>query len=238
MLQGIDVLVYDIQDIGCRSFTYISTMGVAMEAAAENGIEFIVLDRPNPIGGEKVEGNLVEDGYISFVSQFKIPHIPHPHSAYFYPLSGIVGELPYLSIGVGYTIPFQMFAAEWIDADKLADRMNNLNLPGIKFRPMHLKPFYAFGKGEHLQGVQVHILDYKKARLSEVQFYIMQELAALYPAFCKENESRFDMFDKVCGSNQIRERFSKNYHFDDIKDYWYKDVEDFKKLSRKYYLYK
>lgn len=78
------------------------------------------------------------------------------------PLSGIVGELPYLSIGVGYTIPFQMFAAEWIDADKLADRMNNLNLPGIKFRPMHLKPFYAFGKGEHLQGVQVHILDYKK----------------------------------------------------------------------------
>ena len=145
------------------------------------------------------------------------PHIPHPHSAYFYPLSGIVGELPYLSIGVGYTIPFQMFAAEWIDADKLADRMNKLNLPGIKFRPMHLKPFYAFGKGEHLQGVQVHILDYKKARLSEVQFY---------------------MFDKVCGSNQIRERFSKNYHFDDIKDYWYKDVEDFKKLSRKYYLYK
>ena len=119
--------------------------------------------------------------------------------------------------------------------------MNNLDLPGIKFRPMHLKPFYAFGKGEHLQGVQVHILDYKKARLSEVQFYIMQELAALYPdkpAFCKENESRFDMFDKVCGSNQIRERFSKNYHFDDIKDYWYKDVEDFKKLSRKYYLYK
>ena len=59
--------------------------------------------------------------------------------------------------------------------------MNKLNLPGIKFRPMHLKPFYAFGKGEHLQGVQVHILDYKKARLSEVQFYIMQELAALYP---------------------------------------------------------
>ena len=75
MLQGIDVLVYDIQDIGCRSFTYISTMGVAMEAAAENGIEFIVLDRPNPIGGENVEGNLVEDGYISFVSQFKIPYI-------------------------------------------------------------------------------------------------------------------------------------------------------------------
>lgn len=75
MLKDIDVLVYDIQDIGCRSFTYISTMGVAMEAAAENGKEFIVLDRPNPVGGEKVEGNLVEDKYISFVSQFKIPYL-------------------------------------------------------------------------------------------------------------------------------------------------------------------
>ena len=75
MLKGIDVLVYDIQDIGCRSFTYISTMGLAMEAAAENNIEFVVLDRPNPLGGLKVEGNLAEDGYISFVSQFKIPYL-------------------------------------------------------------------------------------------------------------------------------------------------------------------
>ena len=61
MLKDIDVLVYDIQDIGCRSFTYISTMGLAMEAAAENNKEFIVLDRPNPVGGLKIEGNLVED---------------------------------------------------------------------------------------------------------------------------------------------------------------------------------
>ncbi|HBZ36043.1 MAG TPA: DUF1343 domain-containing protein, partial [Rikenellaceae bacterium] len=75
MLKGIDVLVYDIQDIGCRSFTYISTMGLAMEAAAENNIEFVVLDRPNPLGGLKVEGNVVEDGFISFVSQFKIPYV-------------------------------------------------------------------------------------------------------------------------------------------------------------------
>ena len=60
MLKDIDVLVYDIQDIGSRSFTYISTMGLAMEAAAENNKEFIVLDRPNPLGGKRVEGCLVE----------------------------------------------------------------------------------------------------------------------------------------------------------------------------------
>ena len=75
MLADIDVLVYDIQDIGCRSFTYISTMGLAMEAAAENGKEFIVLDRPNPLGGLKVEGNVVEEGCFSFVSQFSIPYV-------------------------------------------------------------------------------------------------------------------------------------------------------------------
>ena len=73
MLKGVDLLVYDIQDIGCRSYTYISTMYLAMQAAAENNIEFVVLDRPNPLGGLKVEGNLAEEGFISFVSQLKIP---------------------------------------------------------------------------------------------------------------------------------------------------------------------
>ena len=60
MLKGIDVLVYDVQDIGSRSYTYISTLGLAMEAAAENGIDFIVLDRPNPLGGNLVSGNWQE----------------------------------------------------------------------------------------------------------------------------------------------------------------------------------
>ncbi|MDK2969887.1 MAG: hypothetical protein PWQ65_994 [Bacteroidota bacterium] len=64
MIANIDALVYDIQDIGTRSYTYISTMYLAMQAAAENGIEFIVLDRPNPLTGTKVEGCLTEDNFI------------------------------------------------------------------------------------------------------------------------------------------------------------------------------
>lgn len=293
MLKDIDVLVYDIQDIGCRSFTYISTMGVAMEAAAENGKEFIVLDRPNPVGGEKVEGNLVEDKYISFVSQFKIPylygltcgelalmlngermmaaqcnlhvvkmkgwkrrmdyaqtglqwvpsspHIPHPHSAVFYPVSGILGELGYMSIGVGYTIPFQMFAAPWVEAEKLARNLNALAVPGVVFRPMYLKPFYSVGKGELLQGVQVHIMDVQKAPLSDIQFLVMQEVAALYPdraVFDHADKGRFRMFDMVSGSEEIRRRFSRRNRWEDARDYWYKDAEDFRRLSRRYHLYK
>ncbi len=75
MLRGVDVLVFDIQDIGCRSYTYISTMGKCMEAAAENHVEFVVLDRPNPLGGLRVEGPTVERPWISFVSQFPIPYV-------------------------------------------------------------------------------------------------------------------------------------------------------------------
>lgn len=295
MLKDIDALVYDIQDNGCRSFTYISTMGLAMEACAEQGKEFIVLDRPNPLGGEKIEGNIVEDDCISFVSQFKIPyvygltcgelamllngehmlrkglqcklqvvkmkhwkrdmnymqtglqwvpsspHIPQALTAFFYPMSGILGELGYMNIGVGYTIPFQAFAAAWVNGEDLAKAMNALNVPGVSFRPISYKPFYNFSKGEQVEGVQVHILNYEEAPLTDIQFLIMQEIARLYPskAVFKFAPSRtFAMFDKVCGSKEIRKRLSLNYRWNDVKDYWYKDVESFKKVSRKYHLYK
>jgi uncharacterized protein YbbC (DUF1343 family) len=72
MLQGIDVLIFDIQDVGARFYTYISTMSLCMEAAAENYIEFMVLDRPNPITGMIVEGPVLKDEYKSFVGIHRI----------------------------------------------------------------------------------------------------------------------------------------------------------------------
>lgn len=295
MLRGIDALVYDIQDIGSRSFTFISTMGLAMEAAAENGIEFIVFDRPNPLGGLHVEGNVVEDDCVSFVSQFRIPyiygltcgelakmlngermlangvqckltvikmkgwkrkmtfadtglpwiasspHIPQALTAWYYPTTGIVGELGYLSIGVGYTLPFQLFAASWIDAEELANAMNAQQMPGVTFRPIHLRPFYSTGKGEQLQGIQIHITNYKTVQLTPIQFVLMQEIARLYPEHSvmeHANQQRFSMFDKVCGSKQIRQRFMLRNQWSDIESYWNKDVKPFKILSKKYYLYR
>ena len=291
MMDEIDVMVYDIQDNGCRSYTYISTMGMLMEACIEHGKELIVLDRPNPLGGEKIEGCLVEDGYISFVSQFKIPylygqtpgelalylnatdyenkcklivvemkgwkrdmtwdetglewivaspHVPHGQSAVFYPVTGIFGEFGYISIGVGYTLPFEVVGAPWISADTLAEAMNALKLPGLEFRPIYYKPYYSTFQGELCQGVQIHILDYEKARLSEVQFLVVQELMRLWPEkdwFQLCNQKRFGMFDKVCGTNKIREMFGKRYQWEDIREYWYKDVEAYREASSKYYLY-
>jgi uncharacterized protein YbbC (DUF1343 family) len=75
MLEPVDVLLFDLQDIGCRSYTYISTMAVAMEACAENGKEFIVLDRPNPMGGWRVEGPPLEAKWKSFVGQIPVPYV-------------------------------------------------------------------------------------------------------------------------------------------------------------------
>ena len=73
MLIGIDTLVFDIQDIGTRFYTYISTMGEAMQAAADNDIRFVVLDRPNPINGITVSGPVLDDGRQSFVGFHRLP---------------------------------------------------------------------------------------------------------------------------------------------------------------------
>lgn len=73
MLENVDVLLFDIQDVGTRFYTYIYTMAYAMEAAKENDIEFIVLDRPNPLGGQKVEGPVLDPEYASFVGNYPIP---------------------------------------------------------------------------------------------------------------------------------------------------------------------
>ena len=75
MLEGIDTLVYDMQDIGCRSYTYISTLAKCMEAAGEKGINVVVLDRPNPLGGLRVEGPGMEDRWKSFIGQLPVPYV-------------------------------------------------------------------------------------------------------------------------------------------------------------------
>ncbi|HON92481.1 MAG: DUF1343 domain-containing protein [Phycisphaerae bacterium] len=73
MLADVDVLVFDIQDVGARFYTYLYTMSLAMEAAAENGKRFVVLDRPNPLGGVQVEGPVLEPQFATFVGLYPIP---------------------------------------------------------------------------------------------------------------------------------------------------------------------
>lgn len=291
MLKNVDILVYDIQDIGCRSYTYIATLGNVMKAAAQHGKRVMVLDRPNPLGGIKVEGCLVEEGLTSFISPYAIPyvygltsgevalllngegmigkkkcdltvismegwerrmtyedtglpwvmpspHIPEPITSAYYVVSGILGDM--LSNGVGYTKPFRIMGATWVDGNKLADAMNALNLPGYRFRPVYYKPFYSTGAKLNLGGVEIYFTDYEKASLSDLQFYVAQELYKLYPdhdVMAQALPKHKNLLDRTCGSKQIRERFMKRHQWADAKEYWDKDVESFRALSKKYYLY-
>lgn len=75
MLKGLDALVLDLQDIGSRSYTYISTMRKCLESCAENDLMLVVLDRPNPLGGERIEGPMVKEGFESFVSDLPVPYL-------------------------------------------------------------------------------------------------------------------------------------------------------------------
>ena len=299
MLDGIDVMVYDIQDVGARSYTFISSLGLVMEACAEKGIEVMVLDRPNPLGGYKVEGCYVEPAFNSFVSQYRIPYIygltvgelavlineeglnrgqkgdqtpshcqltvvpmegwtrdmlyedtglpwvlpspniPFKESPLYYASSGICGELyGFMNIGIGYTLPFQVFGATWLEPEPLKARLESYELPGVSFRTIWYKPFSGSLKGQLVKGVQFFFTDYEKARLTEIQFMVMQAVAELYPekrAF--DIISGYGLFDKVCGTDYIRTVFSESYRFDDIKDYWRKDEEGFRTISQKYHIY-
>jgi uncharacterized protein YbbC (DUF1343 family) len=299
MLKGVDVMVYDIQDVGVRSYTFISTLGLVMEACSEAGVEVVVLDRPNPLGGNKIEGCLVEQPFNSFVSQYRIPYvygltvgelavmineeglnrgqkgdqepvkcdltvvpmkgwkrdmvyedtklpwvlpspnIPFKDSPMYYAAAGVCGELyGFLNIGVGYTLPFQLFGATWIEPDALKARLDSYNLPGVEFRTIWYKPISGSLKGQLVKGLQYFFTDFEAARITETQFHVMQAIAELYPDKKPfEVADGVGLFDKVCGTDWIRNAFSKTYRFDTIKDYWRKDEKDFRTLSKKYHMY-
>ena len=299
MLEGIDVIVYDIQDVGARSYTFISTLGLVMEACAAKDIEVMVLDRPNPLGGNKIEGCYVEQPFNSFVSQYRIPYvygltvgelavlineeglnrgqkgdqepvkcrltvvpmegwtrdmlyedtglpwvlpspnIPFKESPMYYASSGIMGELyGFMNIGIGYTLPFQIFGALWLDPEKLKERLESYELPGISFRTIWYKPYFGSLAGKLVKGLQFFFTDYEKARLTDTQFYVMQAVAELYPdkkSF--EVANGIGLFDKVCGTDYVRKEFVKRYKVADVIEYWRKDEEEFREMSRQYHIY-
>ena len=293
MLKDVDVLVYDIQDIGARSYTYINTMAYAMEAAVEYGKEFVVLDRPDPLTGNRVEGNILDMTFRSFVGQYPIPyvygmtcgelaeylnnegllaggkkcaltvvamegwsramnwedtglpwvptspHIPNAETALFYSATGILGELDAINIGVGYTMPFQLIGAPWIDSKKFADAMNARQLPGFFFRPLTYKPYYGAMKDKQLGGVQVYLPDRTRANLVTMQLYAIETLFALYPdsSIFRGSPERNDMFDKVMGTDTVRKALEHKTPVAEVVAGWSTDREKFLAKRKKYLLY-
>ena len=288
MLRGLDLLIFDLQDVGSRSYTYIATLGRAMEAAAENGIPFMVLDRPNPIGGNRVEGNITETGFRSIVSPYPIPychgltvgelarmindrgwikgkcdltvipmkgwrrdmqwaetelawvptspHVPKPESAYFYAATGIVGELSSVSIGVGYTLPFELAGRPGIGARSFANELNRRDLSGFFFRPMTWTPFYAVFKGQSVGGAQIYLTDAESAELTRLNFEIMDVIRKLSPRTALFGSST-RMFDLVCGTDRVRKDFRAGKSSGEIWRSWNSGSRGFREARRGYLLY-
>lgn len=289
MVDSIDVFIVDIQDIGVRAYTFIYTMANVMKAAAKHEKQVIVLDRPNPLGGEITEGNLTEEGFLSFVGMYPIPyrhgmtigelaqlfnseyrincdltvipligwtrnmywdktglywippspHVPHWETVLFMSTTGTFGELHTLSEGVGYTSPFELTGAPWINGEELATALNNLHLPGVLFRPLHFKPYYGIFKDQICQGVQIHLTDPQIYKSYSAGFFIMETVMKLYPEHNLFAEPRrLRMFNKVVGCDWITHDLKNQVPVSKIEDKWQQALLEFNEVREKYLLYK
>lgn len=285
MLQNVDILAFDIQDIGARPYTYIYTMAYAMQAAKDNGKQFVVFDRPNPIGGLQVEGGLVKPGFESFIGLYPIPYrhgmtvgelaklfnqefgigcdltvitmtgwkrgmyfkdtglpwvmtspnIPTPETALTYPATGIFGGTN-VSEGVGTTRPFDFVGAPWLNADRLADRMNAMQLPGVVFRPAFYIPRFGDFSGQTCNGVQLHITDARAFRPVNTGLKLLEaveELGGDQFAF-RYSGGKVQTIDLVAGDNSLR---LGRGTADEIIARWEEEAKQFQKMSKAFYIY-
>lgn len=290
MLKGIDLLVYDIQDIGSRSYTYISTLFYVMEAASAQKIPVMVLDRPNPINGLTVDGPMLEEGFRSFVGyinvpychgltvgelaqlfnqEYKIgcqlkvvpmqgwkrtmtfketglpwvplsPHVPEPDTPLYYPTTGLLGELKMVNMGVGYTLPFKVIGAPWLDADLLATKLNEQGYPGVYFMPFHYKPFFGHFKQEVCHGVLIQVTDPQTFLPVTTQYLLMGMLKTLYSEeFLKAltlEKKEEDFFNKVCGTGEVLKVIRQEKYISwKLRDLHRKEREEFIAKRQKYW---
>ena len=291
MLENVDILLFDIQDIGSRTYTYISTMKQCMDAAAEHNKKFIVLDRPNPVNGVIVEGPMLEEGFESFIGIGNIaymhgmtigelalffnkewgincdldvvkmdgwkrsmtwrdtgliwvptsPHIPEADSSWFYPITGIIGETPLVNIGVGYTLPFKVVGAPWMNAEGISRALNDKRIPGVYFQPFYYKPSYYHYSGEVCEGFRIVITDEKTIKPVAVGYYITEQLMKMYPHnvnFELENvKGRIKAFDWSNGSDKVRLMLENGTPVEKIVESYQPAVQEFMKKRAQYLLY-
>lgn len=292
MLKDIDVLIFDIQDIGSRSYTFSTTLFYVMEEAAKHNISVIVLDRPNPINGVTVDGPILRKEFQSIVGYLEIPychgmtlgelaqyfngeyaigcklaivpmqgwkrtmtfsdtglqwiptspHIPEATTALYYPITGILGELSIVNIGVGYTTPFQMVGAPWIDADKFAEALNKQKFPGVTFVPWHYKPFYGRYAHEVCHGVLVRVEDPLKYLPVSTQYLLLGVLKNLYgDTFAKslvESKNRHAMFNKINGTEEVLTYLLQEKHIIwPLRGLHTEEKKNFMKKRAKYLIY-
>ncbi|MFC1761041.1 exo-beta-N-acetylmuramidase NamZ domain-containing protein [Planctomycetota bacterium] len=287
VLENVDVLVFDMQDIGTRFYTYVSSMALAMKASARLDKRFVVLDRPNPLGGERIEGPILDPNFASFKGLFPIPVVhgltvgelarlingegwlgaglqvdlevvplrgwtrdmdfnqtglrfikPSPNmpdvlTALIYPGTALI-EGTNVSEGRGSERPFQQFGAPWIDAERLANRLNAHQVPGIRFIPIHFTPQSSKHAGIKCHGTQVELINEDVFMPFACGIHILETLYRLYP---NQLVWRVRHLDELCGTDRIRKAIITHSPVKPLIQDWTEENAVFRQKSSVYTLY-
>ncbi len=290
MLRGIDLLLFDIQDVGARFYTYPYTLANVLRAARRDGIPVWVLDRPNPVGGLKVEGPVLEPAQSSFIGMFPIPvrhgmtigelarlfngefgigaelsvvpmrgwqrgdaepggampwvppspNMPTRDTALVY-LGTALLEGTNISEGRGTTRPFETLGAPFVDARRLADALNALDLPGVRFRPTAFTPSFSKHEGKACGGVQVHVTDREAFLPFRTGLAVVKTLHGLYPdAFRFQSDAPGatpGFFDKLAGNAWLRQAIERGDTLDAMQERWQPELRRFEAVRARYLLY-
>ncbi|MCX3291097.1 DUF1343 domain-containing protein [Streptomyces sp. NEAU-H22] len=281
---GVDTVVFDIQDVGARFYTYIWTLYDCMEAAQLAGKRFVVLDRPNPVTGRAALGPVLHKEFATFVGRQPIcqahgmtvaelarlfneeflteavpletvtmsgwqrsdfydasglpwvppsPNMPTPQTALVY--SGTcLFEGTNLSEGRGTTRPFELLGAEGVDR-RWAAAVNELALPGVRFREAYFAPTFSKYQGKTIGGVQVHVHDRVAFDPVRTGIALLVTAKQVWSGFAWRPDN---WIDKLTGSSRVRTMIDAGADTDEVVAGWRRELAAFRSTRRKYLLYR
>lgn len=297
MLTGLDALVIDLQDIGVRSYTYVSCMRYCMEACFEAGVEVVILDRPNPLGGLKVDGPPLDREWRSYVGAFHVPYvhgltigelarmakaksgwmevsdsvrrngkltvipmqgwrremlwpqtglkwvatspyIPDLSAVLGYAMLGLGSQEGGFSHGIGTPYPFRLLRFKGKSSAQIKHALERKHIAGLSYQILQTQS----QSGHSVEGVYVHVTDWKKLRPTEVSFHMMQ-LAALWTApqnpFAETKHA--SLFNKHVGSSDWWQEICRRGATARVNPFivqWSEQARAFQRESRRFWLYR
>ncbi len=282
MLANVDVLVFDMQDVGVRFYTYLSTLFHVLCGAGKADKPVFVLDRPNPITGSRVEGGPIAPGFESFVGIVDIPMrhgmtlgelaryinveyglnadlrvikmdgwqremwfdetalpwvptspaMPHLSTAILYPGMCLL-EGTNLSLGRGTALPFEVCGAPWLDGYALAKALNELQLPGVRFRETVFTPSISNHAGSECRGVQVHVTDRESLRPVEMALHLI----AIARCFSSDAWMWNPHFERLAGDGTLRSALEAGTSVAEILATWEESISEFVHQRETYLMY-
>ncbi|MFF3979935.1 exo-beta-N-acetylmuramidase NamZ family protein [Streptomyces sp. NPDC055808] len=280
---AVDTVVFDIQDVGARFYTYIWTLYDCMEAAALAGKRFVVLDRPNPVTGRAAYGPVLDPAFATFVGREPIaqahgmtaaelarlfnaeflggrvrlttvamagwrrsdfydrtalpwvppsPNMPTPDTALVY--SGTcLFEGTNLSEGRGTTRPFELLGAEGIDG-RWAAALQQLALPGVRFREAYFAPTFSKFEGKTVGGVQLHVFERELYDPVRTGIALLVTAKRVWSGFAWRSDH---WIDKLTGSALVRTMIDAGATTDEVVAAWQPGLEAFRTVRREYLMY-